>query len=298
MRRLTAVMVGSMMILTACNEASQTQQESVHETSAAAVTTAAETSVTEAAILTKTAEDNIDTAKVNKGRIKQLEAYRDGMKICGEIFLPDSNGPFPTVVISGGLYATGDAYSYHARQFAENGFAAVIFDFIGTRGGRGDGNISELSYASETADLSAVLDQLGSFPEIDKDRLFLWGHSFGGLVSTYIGCCRSDEIKGMILLEPSYRSLTLPPEVDYDDKRDDVYSMMPKFRGDVLILLGTEDHALGSDFPGWFDEAKASFASCEVRSVKGADHCFTNEFCKEALKQSCEFMNERGRGSD
>ena len=246
--------------------------------------------MTETAVPVQTSEDNTDSVKGDTDNVKQIEVYRDGMKICGEIFLPDSNGPFPTVVISGELYAKGEAYAYHAREFAKKGFAAVIFDFTGTKDGCSDGDISELCYTSETADLSSVLERLSSFPEIDTDRLFLWGHSFGGLVSTYVGCCRSDDIKGMILVKPAYHSLTLPPGLGYDDKRDDIYSMMPKFRGDVLILLGTEDHALGANFPGWFDEVKASFASCEVCTVEGADHFFTNEFCKQALEQSCEFM--------
>ena len=54
---------------------------------------------------------------------------------------------------------------------------------------------------TEAADINVILDSLSALPKVDTGRVFLWGHSFGGLIASYVGCRFPDEIKGMMLVE-------------------------------------------------------------------------------------------------
>lgn len=256
--------------------------------------------------------------------LKSITFYRDGKRICGKYYLPEGDGPFPVVVLSSGQTAAYTIYEDEAKAFSESGIACVIFDFTGAVGRKlSDGELTESSVFTEVQDLNAILDSLSELPKADTNNVFLWGHSLGGLVSTYTGCNRPDDIKGMILLEPSFTypdftrynnpDLSQVPDVINDPKLYntlvgkqfvidmcslDIMKEMEKCDKDVLIILGNAGEkkssypALGYTYPEAFEMAGQRFTSSETITVEGADHLFQGEYGKTAVEKSIGFIKK------
>lgn len=145
-------------------------------------------------------------------------------------------------------------------------------------------------FLSEIADLNAVLDNLGELPNVDTDSIYLWGHSFGGLTSTYAGIQRSDEIKAIIGVEP-----TLPVAekmvLDTEPKATlRIYSLMKDMKIPMLIFTGTHDGF--GETPDAFNDALAASDKVELKMIDGADHFFEGEAETEMVKFACMYMDD------
>lgn len=244
---------------------------------------------------------------------KQFFFYRDDIRIWGKLYLPEGEGPFPAVIMSSGFRASGTFNDRWAKQFAANGWAAVIFDFAGSSAlTQSGGNLTDLSVFSEAADLNVVIDSLAAMPNIDKEKIFLFGHSFGGLVSAYVGCSRPDDIQGMLLIEPSFQlkdevmadfpDLDQIPDIIYtpdflgkiyfiDLYSFDIYDLMPSYQKDVLIFSATAPLSIGGSYPEYYSKAIDVFPSAELVSVEGADHQFQGEAGDIMMENAIAFLN-------
>ncbi len=107
------------------------------------------------------------------------------IKIRYKLDMPDGNGPFPAVVYgpgSGNISADFRTHVAHTKKLLELGFAVMRYDKRGT--GESDGDVVRLSTANSqetipllAADMNAVLQQNLQMPEIDKDKIGLFGVS-------------------------------------------------------------------------------------------------------------------------
>jgi uncharacterized protein len=112
----------------------------------------------------------------------------DGLKIAGQIYLPeDREPPYPAVILCHGVPSGAAAdpndggYPLLARTIAGEGFAVLIFSFRGA--GDSEGNFDIVGW---THDLAAAIDYLWGLSEIDESHLSLVGFSAGGAVSIYV----------------------------------------------------------------------------------------------------------------
>jgi len=110
----------------------------------------------------------------------------DGIKIVGQLYLPDDQTPYPTVCVCHGIPAKrrdarNGGYRLLAKRICRQGFAVFIFNFRGT--GASGGNLDILGW---TRDLKAAIDYLYTLPEVDSSRLSLLGFSGGAAVSVYV----------------------------------------------------------------------------------------------------------------
>ncbi len=100
---------------------------------------------------------------------------------CGAWFYrPEGDGPFPVVVLCHGLGAVREMrLDANARAFAEAGIAALNFTYrnFGDSGGEPR---QVLDIARQRDDIAAAIDYARSRPEVDPDRVALFGSSFGG----------------------------------------------------------------------------------------------------------------------
>ncbi|MQY26089.1 alpha/beta hydrolase [Nocardia aurantia] len=93
---------------------------------------------------------------------------------------PDSQGPRPLVIMGHGLGAVRemrlDAY---AERFAAAGWSVLVFDYrhLGASGGYPR---QLLDIGKQRADWHAALKFARALPDVDADRIALWGSSFGG----------------------------------------------------------------------------------------------------------------------
>ncbi|MGW0005329.1 alpha/beta hydrolase [Nocardia grenadensis] len=93
--------------------------------------------------------------------------------------LPDGPGPHPAIVLVHGGGATHEMMlGQYEQWFAQAGLAVVAFDFrhLGASGGEPRQLVSQRRYAE---DVDAALAFARSHPELDADRIGLWGTSFG-----------------------------------------------------------------------------------------------------------------------
>ena len=237
---------------------------------------------------------------------KQIFVNRDDVEISGILYLPEGDGPFPVVFFSPGL---GSGYGYMediAKRLTKNGIATVLFTFAGVSGA------DDLTVLTEAEDLKAVIGGVRTLPVIDSSNMFLFGHSFGGLVASYVGCNYPEEIKGMILMEPAYPlkneisavhpDLSTVPESEFskrfiDDLYSfDIYDYMPSFKGNVIIFLGTAEGSSGYTWPSLYEKAQAQFPSAELVYVEGADHSFQSVGREDVKEGSLEFIQKLSQG--
>ncbi len=113
----------------------------------------------------------------------------DGLKIAGQLYLPGEGGqpPCPAVCLCHGIPSgnppdpADGGYPLLAEKICHQGLAVFIFNFRGT--GASGGNLDMLGW---TRDLKAVIDYLGTVPEVDRSHLSLLGFSGGAAVSIYV----------------------------------------------------------------------------------------------------------------
>lgn len=103
--------------------------------------------------------------------------------VAGWFFLPPEarfTAPVPAVAMAHGLGAVKEMYlEPFARRFAEAGIAALVFDYrsLGASGGEPRQRIFP---RDQIEDYRSALTWLSRRPEIDFDRLGVWGSSFSG----------------------------------------------------------------------------------------------------------------------
>ncbi len=107
------------------------------------------------------------------------------IKIRYKLDLPEGDSPFPAVVYgpgSGNISADFRTIVAQTKELLELGFAVMRYDKRGT--GESDGEVVGVSLANSpetipllAADMNAVLQQLLQMPEIDADRVGLFGVS-------------------------------------------------------------------------------------------------------------------------
>ena len=207
-----------------------------------------------------------------EGRSRDVVFYRDGGAIYGRLTVPKGQGPFKTIIIVNGLYAPLGRYSDKAEHYAEHGYAVIEFLCQnGTRPESGEdpaflGNF----VVDQIKDLYAVIDSCEYLPEVDTSNIYLYGHSMGGIVVCYAGTYRQDEIKGLILVDPSFYA----PEIMWFEDEvlldRDLYPILETCKIPVIIFTGTEG-SFGED-PDFFKPALAAFPNVQFVVIEGATH--------------------------
>lgn len=263
----------------------------------------------------ETAEEEVKAPEITdiSDTEKSIYFYRDDMKMSGKMHLPEGEGPFPAVIMAGGFGASYTYIEEHAKFLARNGIASVVFSFIGDK--PSDGPYLDKTVLTEVEDLNLVFDSILNLPEIDQNQIFLWGHSFGGLVTTYVASQRADEIQGVLLVEPSYSAhdqfnelypegseipfvitepLTVGRAFVEDITSFNIYDMMADCDKEVLIFMGDVDE--GGEVQEqleYYGKALETFPSAQIITIEGADHYFQGEPGQKMIEATLDFVKTR-----
>jgi hypothetical protein len=113
---------------------------------------------------------------------KPVSFYSEGVRLVGDVYIPDDLRPGERragIVLCHGYTGVKDLYlPDNARVLTEAGYVALTFDYKGW--GDSEGPRSRLAPYSRVADAQAALTFLGAWPEVDPERLGLYGTSYGG----------------------------------------------------------------------------------------------------------------------
>jgi dipeptidyl aminopeptidase/acylaminoacyl peptidase len=120
--------------------------------------------------------------------VRVVHFFSDGFKIEADYYLPEGAKPgarLPAVVLCPGFGAIRKhTMSDYAGYFTAAGIAVCSLDYRGFGGSEGDQN--RIIAYEHTQDIRAALTWLGTQPEVDAERLGLWGTSGGGAHVVYV----------------------------------------------------------------------------------------------------------------
>jgi len=115
---------------------------------------------------------------------KQIVLDVEGIAISGQLYLPDSQAPYPTVCVCHGIpnriYDPNDkGYPLLAERICRQGFAVLIFNFRGTAMSGGNFDIlgwtrdscpAEFTFVTEVGEPQAVVDHFRSIGTIRDEN--------------------------------------------------------------------------------------------------------------------------------
>ena len=225
-------------------------------------------------------------------KMRSLTFFRDGNSITARITYPETDGPYKTIIISNGLYAGFGRYAAFAQRYTTYGYAVIEYQY---QNGTAPSPYHDPDYLGDfiyeqVLDLYAVLDGAKMLPEVDPDNIYLFGHSMGGLVTSYVGTMRQTEVKGLILLDPSYYACKIMKFQGEKTIRTDIYPLISRCYIPVVIISGTK--AFASEPNKKFDQARASLPYCDYYVIDGAPHTFKGEYGNEAVDYSVEVIQK------
>jgi hypothetical protein len=112
--------------------------------------------------------------------------FSGGVRLAGDLYLPPGadGARRPGVVLCCGYTGVKDVFlNDMARRIAAGGFVALAFDYKGW--GQSEGVPFRLAPYGRVEDTQAALSFLAGQPEVDPDRLGLYGISYGGSTALY-----------------------------------------------------------------------------------------------------------------
>lgn len=240
--------------------------------------------------------------------------------------IPETPGPHPAVLFLSGLRCESidlalspDApVARVVRGLARAGFSTMRVE----RHGLGDSEgppCRKVGFLDEQAAYRAGLTALRRHPEVDVDRLFVYGHSVGGMHAALLA--EAEPLAGVVLYGSSARrwseclrdgmrrQMSLQEVAESQIERalrefdehfpDDRYGRCARFhreldavdlaaawrraRTELLVLIGEYDWVVGADEPR---ELAALVPGSTVVELAGLDHAFTRHASRQASLQN------------
>jgi len=97
------------------------------------------------------------------------------------VYQPDGHGPHPAVVMAHGFAGVkAGGLEPFAERFCREGFTAIAFDYRHWGGSSGEPR-EVTSIPRQREDYRTVIDWAAANPDIDAQRIFIWGTSFSGM---------------------------------------------------------------------------------------------------------------------
>lgn len=233
--------------------------------------------------------------------------------IYGKLYMPEGQGIFPAIIMSHGYNGSANDWDRECEYYSRNGYIALSYDFTGgSTGSRSKGLLSnEMTIFTEKEDLIAVFEYLINTCRVDKEKVFLFGGSMGGLVTALTAEEKKDNVKAVILYYPAlcipdnwrdnYKTINEVPEIfdfwglslgrGFVESIRDFYTFdnIGTFEGKVFIIHGDEDEVIPLLYS---DKAMGAYKDARLMILKGEGHGFSSEGADFAMKEVLKFMNE------
>ena len=143
--------------------------------------------------------------------MRPVTIFSDGTRMAGDLYLPkglNADDKLPAIVLCAGTGGTkGGTQARLAPRFATQGYVVLAFDYRGWgqsesllmatgRQPKPDENNEmtlqvkalrwQMNYAYQTEDIRAAISFVAGEPNVDKERIGLWGSSYGGGLVTWM----------------------------------------------------------------------------------------------------------------
>lgn len=301
--------IGVMAVVTACG-ASEDKQTTAKETTSKKETEAKTTdSATESADSSE--KETSADAKTYEVKIEELKIPNGENTIYGKIYYPDAEGKFPAVIMSHGYNGTNADFVTECKYYAQNGYVSYAFDFCGGSGAsKSTGKSTDMSVFTEKNDVIAIFNYFSEMDRVDKDKIFLFGGSQGGLVTALATEELGDKVAGMALYFPAFNipddwrktyptADKIPDTNDYwglllgrkffEDIHDfQVFDNIGTYSKNVLILHGDKDAIVPISYA---NRAVDTYPNAELIIMNGEGHGFTPAGAAKAKEEVLKFLN-------
>lgn len=157
----------------------------------------------------------------------------DGADISALLYVPSEGSVHPAIILYHGVTATKETMIEFAENFAENGFVVLTYDHRSHGESTGDFTWEGMLEDSETA-----LSILRERDDVDKNRIFLMGHSMGGMIAIMTAAVDGNIRAVVDLAAPeTVNSFLLwvlrPLKGEFEPSENDVIEAMNRAYGDV-----------------------------------------------------------------
>ncbi|WP_416148958.1 alpha/beta hydrolase family protein [Salipaludibacillus sp. HK11] len=233
-------------------------------------------------------------------------------KIYGVFYMPVDRKNCPAVIFSHGFNGTNVDFAMNSEYLAGNGVGAYCFDFCGgSVNSKSDLKTSEMSLFTEKEDLCAVIDMIKDRDDVDRDNIFLFGSSQGGLVTALVTEDYIDEIKGILLLFPAFCvtdnwTATFPKIDSIPDTYEfwdvtlgrvffesihgyNVFEHIGNFHKNVLIFQGDQDEIATLEYG---EKAAKLYPHARMEVFPGEEHGFSEAGNKKVADMTFKFVKE------
>src|SRR5215207_10522315 len=112
---------------------------------------------------------------------EDVEFDAAGVRLRGWLYLPDEpREPVPAIVMAHGFSAVKEMYlDAYAEVFAEAGLAVLVFDNRNFGASEGEPR-GEIDPWAQIRDYRHAITYARSLPEVDRERIGIWGSSYSG----------------------------------------------------------------------------------------------------------------------
>lgn len=122
-------------------------------------------------------------------RVESVEFRSGGLRIAGDLFSPadlENGSQRPAVVVVQGFTHTKEARHPQCEFFSRAGYVTLCIDFRCFGASEGEPR-EQLFPLGEVEDVRNAISYLQTRPEVDADRIGIWGTSFGGGIVLGVG---------------------------------------------------------------------------------------------------------------
>ncbi len=138
---------------------------------------------------------------------ESITLHNQGKKIFAIFHRPIGKTQVPAIAVCPGFAGNKcgkfRAFVSLAKELAKNGIAVLRFDYRGA--GDSEGEFAEMTIESKVSDALMCLDFLAAHPQVDPNRLGLFGRSLGGAIAL-LAARRYRKIKSLALWAPVFSS--------------------------------------------------------------------------------------------
>lgn len=189
-----------------------------------------------------------ETMRKNEIEIPVEKAQRVE-RLSGTIFVPEGDGPYPGVLFCHGKASSRNGYLPIGEELAENGIAALAFDF------------SSDSIPERQEDADAAFFLLKNHPQVDKNSLGVLGVSMGAYQAA------------ILAVQQRVTSLALRAPAAYPmNKSSFSIMLMENFKGNLLVVKSEHDEIVPHHISNLYFESAANAKIKEMEIIKGVRH--------------------------
>lgn len=201
----------------------------------------------------------------------------------------------PAVLFLHGGNATGEGHWQLMKPYAEAGFVVMLPSFRGENGQAG--NYS--GFYDETSDALAAARHLESLPGVDRNRLFLAGHSNGGTLSL-LAAMTVRSFKAAVPISAGVDAWRYfgryTKEIRFDPQNQQEFIMRSSvcfgasLKCPTLLLRGTEERPFDRNHELTMERARGAGVKIDHRLLPGTH----NGVVPGAVAESIKFFKQYG----